>query len=237
MSPPIRKTDMRIQDSHCCFAARLLLLLFAAHGFVAATAADARSGKPNIVLIISDDLSWGDLGCYGQKQILTPNIDRLAKEGMRFTNAYAGNSVCAPSRSCLMQGLHPGHARVRGNAYRSYREGLAKDDVTIAEILKGAGYATGLFGVGSDPFVFPIATLCRPDRRLVGRGDRYGFGWAVHRTQRWGVFADLRRHVYHDRAIAQSARTAGCRPEELGYEPVLYSTRRGGAYRCLWQAG
>jgi arylsulfatase A-like enzyme len=106
----------------------------------------ADSARPNIVLIISDDLSWGDLGCYGQKQILTPNIDRLAKEGMRFTNAYAGNSVCAPSRSCLMQGLHPGHARVRGNSYRSYREGLAKDDATVAEILHDAGYATGLFG-------------------------------------------------------------------------------------------
>lgn len=106
----------------------------------------ARSKKPNIVLIISDDLSWGDLGCYGQKEILTPNIDRLAKEGMRFTNAYAGNSVCAPSRSCLMQGLHPGHARVRGNSYKGYREGLAKDDITVAEILKDAGYATGLFG-------------------------------------------------------------------------------------------
>ena len=91
-------------------------------------AAAAQQTRPNIILIIADDLSWGDLGCYGQKQILTPNIDRLAREGMRFTNAYAGNSVCAPSRSCLMQGLHPGHARVRGNAYRSYREGLAKDD-------------------------------------------------------------------------------------------------------------
>jgi hypothetical protein len=107
-----------------------------------------KTKKPNIVLIISDDLSWGDLGCYGQKQILTPNIDRLANEGMRFTNAYAGNSVCAPSRSCLMQGLHPGHARVRGNAYKGYREGLAKDDVTVAEILKGAGTQPGCSASG-----------------------------------------------------------------------------------------
>jgi arylsulfatase A-like enzyme len=103
----------------------------------------AKPDRPNIILIISDDLSWGDLGCYGQQQILTPNIDRLAREGMRFTNAY---SVCAPSRSCLMQGLHPRHARVRGNSYRSYREGLAKDDVTVAELLQDAGYKTGLFG-------------------------------------------------------------------------------------------
>ncbi|NLB25920.1 MAG: sulfatase-like hydrolase/transferase, partial [Bacteroidales bacterium] len=62
--------------------------------------------KPNIIFILSDDLSYGDLGCYGQKKIKTPNIDRLAEEGIRFTNAYAGNSVCAPSRSSLMEGKH-----------------------------------------------------------------------------------------------------------------------------------
>ncbi len=127
------------------FKFRIVILLLSFCVAPGVTSA-AKSDRPNIVLIISDDLSWGDLGCYGQKQILTPNIDRLAKEGMRFTNAYAGNSVCAPSRSCLMQGLHPGHARVRGNSYERYREGLAKNDVTVAEILKGAGYATGLFG-------------------------------------------------------------------------------------------
>jgi arylsulfatase A-like enzyme len=112
----------------------------------AAPAAIGPGKRPNIIFILSDDLGWGDLGCYGQQKIQTPNIDRLAMRGMRFTNAYAGNSVCAPSRSCLMQGLHPGHARVRGNSYKSYREGLKKDDVTIAEILQDAGYATGLFG-------------------------------------------------------------------------------------------
>lgn len=104
------------------------------------------ANPPNIIFILSDDLGWGDLGCYGQKEILTPNIDRVASEGMRFTNAYAGNSVCAPSRSCLMQGLHPGHARVRGNTYKGYREGLFKDDTTVAEVLKSKGYTTGIFG-------------------------------------------------------------------------------------------
>lgn len=117
------------------------------HAFAAdATGDGAKPAQPNIIFILSDDLGWGDLGCYGQKQIQTPHIDRLAREGMRFTNAYAGNSVCAPSRSCLMQGLHPGHARVRGNAYGGYREGLRKEDVTVAELLQQAGYATGLFG-------------------------------------------------------------------------------------------
>lgn len=107
---------------------------------------EADRKPPNIVFILSDDLGWGDLGCYGQQKIKTPNIDRLANEGIRFTNAYAGSSVCAPSRSSLMQGLHPGHARVRGNAYRGYRESLQKGDYTVAMLLKEAGYKTGLFG-------------------------------------------------------------------------------------------
>ena len=102
--------------------------------------------KPNIIFILSDDLSWGDLGCYGQEKIKTPNIDRLAKEGMRFTNAYSGASVCAPSRSSLMQGLHMGHATVRDNFFRGYRHSLQEQDITVAQVLKQAGYTTGLFG-------------------------------------------------------------------------------------------
>ena len=98
--------------------------------------------KPNIVYILADDLGYGDLGCYGQKDILTPNIDRLAAEGMRFTQHYAGSTVCAPSRCALMTGLHTGHCHIRGNA----RVNLRPEDVTVAEVLKGAGYATGLCG-------------------------------------------------------------------------------------------
>src|SRR4051812_9103829 len=69
--------------------------------------------KPNIIFILTDDLGYGDLGCYGQKRIKTPNLDRMAVDGMRFTQAYAGGAVCAPSRCVLMTGLHGGHARVR----------------------------------------------------------------------------------------------------------------------------
>lgn len=101
---------------------------------------------PNIIFILSDDLSWRDLGCYGQQKIKTPNIDRIASEGIRFTQAYCGNAVCAPSRSSLMTGLHPGHARVRDNSYKSYRESLQKGDFTVAMMLQQAGYKTGLFG-------------------------------------------------------------------------------------------
>ncbi len=102
----------------------------------------ARVHKPNIIFILADDLGYGDLGCYGQRVIKTPNIDQMAKEGLRFTQCYAGSTVCAPSRCALMMGFHTGHARVRGNALVP----LLPLDTTVAEILKQAGFATGLVG-------------------------------------------------------------------------------------------
>ena len=111
-------------------------------------AAPQAAKKPNIIFILADDLGYGELGCYGQKKILTPRLDRMAAEGMRYTNAYAGNAVCAPSRCSLMTGLHQGHAHVRDN--RTYGvEGqtpLPASTVTIAKLLQSAGYATGAMG-------------------------------------------------------------------------------------------
>lgn len=101
-----------------------------------------RSGQPNIIYILADDLGYGDLGCYGQKRIATPNLDRMAAEGMRFTQHYAGDTVCAPSRCVLMTGLDTGHCRIRGNRLVP----LLGEDVTVAELLKQDGYATGLVG-------------------------------------------------------------------------------------------
>lgn len=98
--------------------------------------------KPNIIYILADDLGYGDLGSYGQKIIQTPEMDKLASEGIRFTDHYSGSTVCAPSRCTVMTGLHTGHARVRGNATVP----LKPEDVTIAELLKAAGYTTGLIG-------------------------------------------------------------------------------------------
>ena len=99
--------------------------------------------RPNIVFIMVDDMGWADLGSYGSKAIQTPNLDRLASEGMRFTDAYAGHTVCAPSRCALMTGKHTGHTTVRANAGTAP---IRDSDVTIAEVLKQAGYATGGFG-------------------------------------------------------------------------------------------
>src|SRR5262245_28959588 len=94
--------------------------------------------KPNIIIILADDLGYGDLGCYGQTKIRTPCIDAMAAAGMRFTSFYAGSTVCAPSRCALMTGLHTGHARVRGNG----KVPLRPEDITIAKVLKTAGYHT-----------------------------------------------------------------------------------------------
>lgn len=115
-------------------------------GSLAAAAAPAQRAPrpPNIVFILADDLGYGDLGCYGQKRIRTPNLDRMAAEGIRFTQAYAGSTVCAPSRCALMTGLHMGHAWVRGNRYPDLP--LRPQDYTVTELLKYAGYTTGLFG-------------------------------------------------------------------------------------------
>ncbi|WP_282121996.1 arylsulfatase [Algibacter mikhailovii] len=105
--------------------------------------------KPNIIYILADDLGYGDLGCYGQEKIQTPHIDKLAAEGIRFTQHYSGSTVCAPSRSALMTGQHTGHTPIRGNKELKGQEGqtpLPHASVTIAEVLKKAGYVTGGFG-------------------------------------------------------------------------------------------
>lgn len=117
---------------------------------MAADAGSRRAATPNIIFILADDLASGDLGCYGQKLIETPRLDRMAAEGTRYTQAYCGTSVCAPSRTALMTGLHMGHAPVRGNKTRpGTSEGqwpLPADTLTVAEVLKGSGYATACMG-------------------------------------------------------------------------------------------
>jgi arylsulfatase A-like enzyme len=118
-----------------------LLLLILLAGFLS-TCSEIPGRSPNIIYIMCDDLGYGDLGCYGQQTIRTPNIDALAAEGMRFTDFYAGHTVCRPSRLVLWTGKHTGHTAIASNASYVFQP----EDVTIAELLKGAGYVTG--GVG-----------------------------------------------------------------------------------------
>jgi len=104
--------------------------------------------KPNFIYILADDLGYGDLGCYGQASIRTPNLDRLAAEGMRFTQHYAGSAVCAPSRCVLLTGLHAGHGPIRNNRALKHEGNvpIPREYFTLGEMMKQAGYATGAFG-------------------------------------------------------------------------------------------
>ena len=143
--------------------------------------------KPNIIFILCDDMGYGDLGCYGQKYIHTPNIDRMAQEGMRFTQAYAGSPVSAPSRASLMTGQHTGHTHVRGNkeywrGVPMMQYGVNKDfsvvgqepydagHIIIPEVMKKNGYTTGMFGKWAGGYEGSCST---PDKR--GIDEYYGF--------------------------------------------------------------
>jgi len=128
---------------------------------------EAEVSKPNIIYILADDMGYGDLGCYGQKEIKTPTIDKIAAEGIRFTRHYSGSTVCAPSRCVLMTGMHTGHAKIRGN---SPTVELDQSDTTIATLLKTAGYKTaaiGKWGLGEE------LSMGRPSKQ----GIDYFFGY------------------------------------------------------------
>jgi len=130
----------------CDYCATLIACL--ATGLSDTAAAPAAAEKPNLIFILCDDLAMGDLGCYGQKLIQTPNIDRMAREGTRFLQAYSGTTVCAPSRASLNTGLHMGHCPIRANR-ETQPEGqmpLPEGTVTVASVLKTAGYATACVG-------------------------------------------------------------------------------------------
>jgi arylsulfatase A-like enzyme len=137
----------------------------------------ARSARPNIIFIMADDLGVGHLGCYGQTRIRTPNIDRLAQQGLRFAQAYAGCTVCAPSRSTLMTGLHMGHTPVRLNPGGIP---LRASDITVAEVLKKAGYATGIFGKWG-----------LGDARTTGVPEKHGF------DESFGYLHQVHAHFYY----------------------------------------
>ena len=122
------------------------LLLFLVSSIASLAAGSAT--KPNVIFILADDLGYGDLGAFGQKLIKTPNIDRLAAEGTKFTQAYCGDTVCAPSRCCLMTGKHTGHSYIRGNKeiQPEGQEPMPADTFTVGHLMKKAGYTTGIIG-------------------------------------------------------------------------------------------
>jgi arylsulfatase A-like enzyme len=142
-STPAASTTYSVKTILRCIAIWLALLWGASVVFCA-TNNSATTSKPNVIFILADDLGYGDLGCYGQKKIQTPNLDRMAAEGIRFTQCYAGTTVCAPSRCSLMTGKHTGHTTIRGN--RKPEIPLTSEELTIPQVFKAAGYTTAMIG-------------------------------------------------------------------------------------------
>jgi arylsulfatase len=154
----------------------------------------AGASRPNIVFIIADDLGYGDLGCYGQQKIRTPNLDRLAKEGMRFTQGYSGHNVCAPSRCVLMTGKHPGHAFVRDNRQApGFPEGqtpVPAGELTLPLALKAAGYTLGGFGKWG---LGPVGSTGEPHKQGFDRWFGYNCQAIAHNYYPTHLWDDSRR--------------------------------------------
>lgn len=182
--------------------------------FVAGLGAAAGAGaqpavrKPNIIFILADDLGYGDLGCYGQRRIQTPNLDRLAASGMRFTQAYSGSTVCAPSRCALMTGLHSGHGFIRGNA----RLDLPAGTPTAARTLQSAGYRTALIGK------WGLGTIGG-----AGQPDKQGF------DEWFGYLDQLHAHTYYPTELWDNGKefflTGNFGPSRMDYSHDLFTKR------------
>ena len=180
--------------------------------------------KPNIIFILCDDMGYGDLGCYGQPYIHTPRLDSMAAEGMRFTQAYAGSPVSAPSRAAFMTGQHTGHCEVRGNKEywresRTIQYGQNKDfsvsgqhpydpgHVILPEILKDQGYTTGMFGKWAGGYEGSVST---PDKRGI---DEF-----------YGYICQFQAHLYYPNFLNRYSRSAGdtCVVREVLEENIQY---------------
>lgn len=184
-------------------------LLMVGCGILASTAIQCKEApqRPNIIYIMCDDLGYADVGCYGQQYISTPNLDRMAAEGMRFTQAYAGSPVSAPSRASFMTGQHTGHTKVRGN--KEYRIGSIyygnnedpmqtgqepydPEHIILPEIMKDNGYTTGMFGKWAGGYEGSIST---PDKRGI---DEY-----------YGFMCQFQAHLYYPNFLNAYSRAAG----------------------------
>jgi arylsulfatase A-like enzyme len=166
----------------------------------------AQTKKPNIILILADDLGVGDLGIYGQKFIKTPNLDVMAKNGMRFTNFYSSSPVCAPSRASLMTGKHQGHARIRGNEnLKGERVPLRPEDTTIAEIAKTQNYRTGLIGKWG-----------LGEERTTGTPNKKGFDYF------FGFLNQTLAHNYYPETLFRNSEIV--KLEKGTYAPYLFQT-------------
>ena len=195
---------------HTGAAGALLAGFVILSGLLQSTAA---ASQPNLIFIMADDLGYGDLGCFGQQLIQTPRLDRMAAEGMRFTQFYAGATVCAPSRCVLMTGKHMGHATVRGNG-QGPEQALKNEDITVAEALKPAGYSTALIGK------WGLGDM-RPGTD-VGIPTRQGFDYF------YGYLNQVHAHNYYPTFLWRNEEMAGLR-NQVRLTPKDYGGFRGGA--------
>ncbi|MGD8499088.1 MAG: sulfatase-like hydrolase/transferase, partial [Phycisphaerales bacterium] len=132
-----------------CAVGGLATAMIPTHGCSLGESAKATAERPNIILIMADDLGYGDVGCYGSKRINTPNIDALAAGGMKFTDYHSNCPVCSPTRAALLTGRYQQRCGIEGVIYAkgpTRQTGMALEEVTFAEVLKRRGYATGIFG-------------------------------------------------------------------------------------------
>jgi arylsulfatase A-like enzyme len=167
---------------------------------VSTQAKNKKTQQPNILFIFSDDLSYRDLSCYGQKHYQTPNLDKLAMNGMRFTQAYSGSSECAPARASLMTGMHMGHCRIRKNRSVRMQDHLLTEDITVAEVLKQAGYTTGFIGKWG---------IGLPGTE--GTPDKQGFDFS------YGYYDQLRAHGFFPHYMMKNGKAEAI-PENYGFD-------------------
>ncbi|WP_158966310.1 arylsulfatase [Paraglaciecola sp. L3A3] len=162
----------------------LLLILFVVLGCSVKDTKTSQSKqsqqKPNVIFILADDLGYGDIGAYGQQKIKTPNIDKLALEGIKFNQHYAGSPVCGPSRASLLTGMHTGHSKVRGNP-RWTNSGkpveLGESDITVGDVFKSAGYNTAIIG----KWAMADAKETNIEAMPSSKGFDYFFGFKTHK--------------------------------------------------------
>jgi len=162
--------------------------------------AELTGSRPNILFILADDLSYRDPSCFGQIQFGTPNLDELCRSGLRFDEAYSGSPECAPSRASLMTGMHMGHCRIRNNQSARGQDHLLASDVTVAEALKQAGYATGTVGKWG---------IGLPDTE--GTPDKKGFDFS------YGFYDQKRAHTYYPHYLYENGSPVPI-PENYGFD-------------------
>ena len=168
------------------------------------------AGKPNVIYILADDLGYGDLSCYGQEKFKTPNIDRLAVEGLKFTGHYSGNTVCTPSRAVLMTGMHSGRCHVRGNLGGEKGAALDPKMTVLPEVFKAAGYVTGAFGKWGLGYTY----VDGPPNPLSHGFDEF-YGWKSQSIA----------HTYYPNTAVHNGRVVPLKPGTYLHLPLMEQVR------------